>query len=259
MIDKQKFLNKKYNLPFDFIVDYIKVYNEQINTPFKVFLEDITYFKIYEQSLLNYLVNLSTVKKIDINEYSKLENILIDMKCLEFYDNNFYEITKLNFIKSIAIMIDKVDLEILKFNFDNIRCLFVYTDCKLNLYNLFTEKLINLNIYNTDFWEMFTIIKKHMNYINNEIKNVELSQYVNEDELSKRISISLKLLGDKKIIEYKIEGLLNEMLIFFKNCELPKNEKYCLITEFCSNYIIKEHGQEKDLHEFVRYSKTLIN
>ncbi|EQB60253.1 hypothetical protein NAPIS_ORF02203 [Vairimorpha apis BRL 01] len=187
MIDKLKVFKQKYNLPFDFIVDYIKVYNEQINTPFKVFLEDITYFKIYEQSLLNYLVNLST--------------------CLEFYDNNFYEITKLNFIKSIAIMIDKVDLEILKFNFDNIRCLFVYTDY----------------------------------------------------ELSKRISISLKLLGDKKIIEYKIEGLLNEMLIFFKNCELPKNEKYCLITEFCSNYIIKEHGQEKDLHEFVRYSKTLIN
>jgi hypothetical protein len=268
-IPEQDIIDKKYNSPLDFIVDYIDMYTKQARVFYKVYAKDIQYYKIYEQSLLNYLIRKTGERSINLSDFIEVENLINEFLGRRFYDEVFIQCTILVYIKGVAILLDNVILEVNQYNYENIKCLYFYTNSNINLYNLFTKKAFkhirmnkeSLIVYNKSFWDILNEIIEDMDTINKIIENTEVSHIIGDPDLMKRVSVSTNILGDHRVEKYDKKRFFEVVLERLKYIigDVSNDRKYVIITNLVSELILKGICKEEDLEEYIKYSKELID
>ncbi|KAF5139720.1 hypothetical protein AAJ76_1900046273 [Vairimorpha ceranae] len=267
-IKEHEMKKKNYKTPIDFIEDYIIMYSKQAKVPYKLYFKNLEYSKIYEISLFNYLVETK------IENYQILENLLKKMVVMQWCDHTFYNLTLSIFIKGVAIALDKVIQQVEVLDFTNVNFLYFYSNANINLYFVMALKIVNclhitkenknreikLKILDT-FWFLLVKCYKDIENINRALTSYNQSQFINNEELKKRVFIPEILLGSKRIDIYERKQLMSCILqeIKIKAQKMCTEKLYIFIVNLISELIIREICDESELVDFHEYSRDLLD
>ncbi|TBU10576.1 hypothetical protein CWI38_1670p0010 [Hamiltosporidium tvaerminnensis] len=268
---------KTFESPKDFIKMYIKVFDMQKDTPYKVFLNDTPYYKDFHSLFIDDLfskVNSSTNQKKIRKYFLEIENILLSMKDREFYDINFYKDCMNIYLNAVTYLIDNSESEIMEYKDKEVICserlvdscvnLFVFTSKNICLYNFFLRNLCtDLNASFTDivtFFEKIKNIKKIIFEINESIRSVEMSKYKEKAELMAKINISDLLISDIRVLQHSFDTFFQELIFLIQKylLTLPMEEAYLKSMNFTSEMVLSNLTNEELAENMKIFSSKLL-
>ncbi|KAF9763968.1 hypothetical protein NGRA_0933 [Nosema granulosis] len=265
---EEKILTKQYVSPIEFMKDYIELFNLQLNTPKKIFFREIDYSKDYEQSLLNYVIDLAIQDHLEIERYKEIEDILSSFAICSYYDVHFYDKSALQYIKGVAFLLDRLDTEISNGKLEHINLLvyfynfnFDFTEAIVNtlqieeiLMKMATDKE-NQNKHTEENFKFLEETQNTTNLVNSKLENIKMSHFATSTELKNRFTPSDKIVGNQKVTKYTVSGCL---LFVVKNLPVSNEEKYFILTNLISEMVTKKTGTDEDINVMKEYSEKLI-
>lgn len=246
---------EKYASPVDFMRDYVDLFNKQIDSPKKVFLREIEYVRDYEQSLLDYVINLSSQDHLDLTKYKEIEDILDSFHRQQYYDVIFYDSFILQYTKGVAFLLDRVDMEVSSGVFTNVDILFYFCSANLDLNSVIIKTSNCETMYLNGEDAQTDDLQRLVEFINQKLSSVQQSILYSSLELYIRYSPSDSIISDKRVIKYT----LGHCVIFlFEECDKTNAEKYVLLTNLMGEFITKRIGNDEDISLIKEYSEELI-
>jgi hypothetical protein len=260
-ISEQEELLQDFKCPLDFIECYTRTYIKQLDVPTKVQLTDIPYYSKFECAFLEDVLNQALAQEADRMIFRRMEELLWGFRSHKYYDRRFYDETSLVLIKGISVFVDRIDQEIRKRNYSNIRHLYYYCSDKIDVGEILVGRLVE-NIKDVDFVirEMGEM-EKAVEFINGEIRDAGTSCFSRDKRLRSRVVLSDQMLGVERVGEYKRDELYRYIMDAMKMegaCR-DVNEGYLFIMEFYSGCITGGMGSEEMLRELKEYADSLID
>lgn len=260
LVEQENMMND-FSDPIDFIRAYTDVYGKQMTVPVKVYLEDLPYYKRFEAVFLDTVLRQSLSTGEATLNFPEVEVLILDFKDQPFYDKQFYSSSTLILIKGIAILIDRVDQEVRKCDFSNIRYLYYYTtepiDLTRILVSLCSKNMNDPALLVTKMAELKTIL----NFVNAQLESIGSSFLAHDKRLKDRMTLSEDLLGIRRVEEYSIKDVHRCVfdLVAVKASGMKTNEGYLYVMEFCSEYLTTEVGNEESIAHLKEYSNSLLD
>lgn len=259
-LDEQRGVMKEFADPVEFIRDYIDVYEKQRSVPVKVYLEEISYYERFEPMFLDLVLGKALSEGSDLN-FPEVEELLQTFCSKEFYDERFYLESTLVLIKGIAILIDRVDQEIQKRKFDNVRYLYYYTTESIDLTQVLVDPYTRYIQDPPALVSKMGELRETVEFVNRQLEGVGNSFLVNDKRLKERMNLSEGILGQKRIEKYKIEDVYRSIfdLLMVRATGMDVESGYVYIMGFCSEFLVSEVGDEKTILCLKEYASGLLS
>lgn len=252
---------KEFSDPVEFIREYVDVYEKQRNVPVKVYLEDISYYERFEPIFLDLVIGRALSEGSSDLNLPEVEELLHEFCKKEFYDERFYLECTLVLIKGIAILIDRVDQEVQRQNFNNLRYLYYYTTEPIDLTRMLVDPYTRYIEDPQILVSRMAELRRTVEFVNKQVKGVGSSFLAKDSRLKDRMNLSEGILGQKRIDDYKIEDVYGSIfdLLMVKATGMEVELGYVYIMGFCSEFLVSELGDEESILRLKEYANSLLS
>ncbi|KAL6120790.1 hypothetical protein NUSPORA_02420 [Nucleospora cyclopteri] len=165
-VKEQDKLFQNYTNPFKFIQDFVELYTIQGNCIYKLFPQDTPYYEMFQNDLLT-----DVIKNTEKGNLDRLKELLDVLEKVKYEFNTFYDFCLKTIYKGINIWLHKVEWEILKGKYENIRFLYEFTLFNIDLSRVLARRALKF----TNITEMLLELEKvklDVEIINEHIKNM---------------------------------------------------------------------------------------
>ncbi|KMV66289.1 hypothetical protein M970_040790 [Encephalitozoon cuniculi EcunIII-L] len=258
---EQEEVMREFGDPVEFIRKYIDVYERQRSVPVKVFLEDVSYYERFEPRFLDLVLKRAlSEESADLN-LPEVEALLCSFREKEFYDERFYLESTLVLIKGIAILVDRVDQEVQRNDFRNLRYLYYYTDEAIDLTRIlvgpYTRYVEDPQVLVSKMPELRNAVE----LVNKQLEGVGRSFLADDERLKDRVNLSEGILGTRRIERYVTEEVYGSIfdLLIVKATGMDVDSGYLYIMGFCSEFLVHEAGSEETILRLKEYAAALLS
>ncbi|AFM98128.1 hypothetical protein EHEL_040770 [Encephalitozoon hellem ATCC 50504] len=259
-LDEQEGVMKEFADPVEFIKGYVDVYEKQRGVPVKVYLEDISYYERFEPMFLDLVLKRALSEGSSDLNFPEVEELLHAFCGKEFYDERFYLESTLVLIKGIAILVDRVDQEVQRRMFDNVRYLYYYTTEPIDLTRVLVDPCTRCIQDPPALVKEMAKLRETVGFVNKQLEDVGNSFLANDRRLKDRMNLSEGILGQKRIEKYRIEDVYGSIfdLLMVKATGMDMESGYVYIMGFCSEFIMSEVGEEDAILHLKEYANGLL-
>lgn len=246
--------------PTDFVRTYIDVYIKQRNVPVKVYLRDLPYYEKFEPAFLDMVLGRS-LSTASVLNFPEMETLLAGFSNEDFYDKEFYLGCTLVLIKGVAVLVDRVDQEVQRSDFSNIRYLYYYTIEPVDMTWVLVDRCSRHTDEPARLVEEMSSLRGTVDFINNQLCGVGRSFLASDRRLLDRISLSEKIVGSSRTERYEVGDVYKCIfdLVMVAADRMDVESGYLYIMEFCSEYMTAELGSEESIAHLKEYSSTLLS
>lgn len=264
-------LNLDFDDPNDFIHLYNEVYFLQSKTESKVFKETIPYYTKFDITFLDYLFKFimnNTENPAELESKMKeVEFTISEYKDKRFYDEEFYNLCGLVFVKALVFLVDQCEYILVGYDFKSefpfhyFKLLYIFSDINLDLRVLFLAQLKNEFDSPSELSLKISTVKKIFTELNEQIKGFNFrSQFICDKRLISRLNVSEKLIGKEKVCFYDFDKFLDELVHeMIGNGEASNEKKYLRLINLVSEMELMGIS-DSDFYQKIRFiGEKLIN
>lgn len=260
VLAEQEEMMNDFDDPVEFVRAYTNMYIRQRDVPVKVYLDDIVYYRKFESMFLDVVLKRSLSADAPILNFPEVESLLFEFRNREFYDKRFYLESTLILIKGIAILVDRVDQEVQRHEFSNVRYLYYYTTQPVDLTRVLVEACSSCVKQIDRLVKSMSELRNTVSYINKQLEGLDRSFLADDKRLKDRMDLSDRILGMERVEKYSVDGVYGRVFDLVADAadKMEASNGYLYVMEFCSEYLTAELGQDDSIARLKEYSTSLL-
>lgn len=259
-LPEQESMMREFADPVDFIGKYVDVYEKQRGVPVKVYLEDISYYERFEAVFLDMVLRqVLSPGPGDLN-VPEAEALLAGFCSRQFFDERFYLESTLVLIKGIAVLIDRVDQEVQRGDFGNLRYLYHYTTDPIDLTRVLAGPYAQYVEDPCVLAGKMSELRRTVEFVNGQVEGAGRSFLADDRRLRDRMNLSEGILGPQRVERYEARDVYRSIfdLLMVRAGGMCVEEGYMYIMGFCSEYVVCDVGSESDIQGLKEYAGALL-